>query len=519
MEVAKMKRVMKKTLLGLAAAILVVALAGCAGGTKNNPQPTKEGGASVAPATPTAPTEILISTITYGNSPSSDLEGFQKVNEKLNVKLSVNYIPVNNMTEKMNALLASKDLTDVVFIDSFNETPSYATALEQGAFWDLTPYIQDYPNLAAYPEDIWENAKYNGKIVSLPRVRPLDGQIAMIIRQDWLEKLDLKAPETLEQLRTVMDAFTKQDPDGNQKADTYGAVFMGSPSPNLPMYIFGVDNGWHEDANGNLTPEWMMPEFREGLKFFAEAFAAGTIMPDFPVLKTQQVKEMLVQGKAGIGFTSVIDAYNYTLDLQKSVPDGKFQAYQIPMASDGKRHYNQASGFYGQLLVNKKVSEEKLKKILEVFDYTATKEGYNLISYGIEGVDYTVSADGNIEQTEDGKKKGYPDTSQWLSGYYNPYQRAEAPGIPQEIKEYNYKLLDAITPQSKPDPMFGTAASAAFREKGSEWNKKRFDLTTNIVISKNSLEDWDKFVQQMKDDPDFQKYIEETNENVKQKNG
>ncbi|MFD0693011.1 hypothetical protein ACFQZT_02795 [Paenibacillus sp. GCM10027628] len=134
-------------------------------------------------------------------------------------------------------------------------------------------------------------------------------------------------------------------------------------------------------------------------------------------------------------------------------PKANLVAYELPKAADGKTYYEQASGFYGQFLINKKtVDEAKLKKILEVYDYTSTEEGYNLGGYGIKDVDFTIKPDGSIEQTEEGKKKGYGGdmTVQWLTGYFDKYNRAKVPGMPNDVLEQNKKLIDSI--QSIPDP-------------------------------------------------------------------
>lgn len=44
-----------------------------------------------------------------------------------------------------------------------------------------------------------------------------NGDSVMFIREDWLKKLGLEEPKTMDELVTVMDAFTNQDPDGNGK--------------------------------------------------------------------------------------------------------------------------------------------------------------------------------------------------------------------------------------------------------------------------------------------------------------
>ena len=39
------------------------------------------------------------------------------------------------------------------------------------------------------------------------------------MNSDWLETLGLEQPTTPEELRTVLEAFKTQDPNGNGKAD------------------------------------------------------------------------------------------------------------------------------------------------------------------------------------------------------------------------------------------------------------------------------------------------------------
>ncbi|MWV42762.1 extracellular solute-binding protein [Paenibacillus sp. HJL G12] len=493
----------KKMLTAIFALVLTFSMAGCG---------SKSSGTASSGVSEDKPTDISVTTITFGGTPSNDLEGLQEIGKKLNVKLHINYIPANNIGEKLNALLASKDLTDVMFVEYLESAPAYLSAVQQGAFWDLTPYIKDYPNLSQYPESVWNNLKVDGKIMSLPRIRPLDGHMAMSIRQDWLDKLGLKAPTTMDELYNVMEAFTKNDPDGDGKANTYGLAFVGAPTGLMPM--FGAGNGWTQDSSGKLIPDWWTPQFKEGMAFLNKAYKAGLILPDFPVMKSTQLKEMLLQSKAGIAVNNIIDSYNYSQDLQKVKPEAKLTAYELPKASDGASHYTQATGYYGQLLINKKVSEDKLKKILEVYDYTATQEGYNLVAYGIKDKDYTVSADGFITQKEESKKL-YDNSSSWLSGYFNKYARAEEPGIPADIRDYNHKLVDSISQVSVADPTIGFSPSEVYLENGADWTKKKQDMMVNVILGKNTLDEWDTFVRSYQEDSKFKKYVDEINEQYK----
>ncbi|MCS7463230.1 extracellular solute-binding protein [Paenibacillus doosanensis] len=505
---------LNKMAAGAVSIALIASLAACGGGKSGSDGASSPGGDSSG-----KPMDISITTIAFSAAPTGELEGLKKIGEKFNVNLKINYIPANNITEKLNVLLASNDIPDVTFVEDFSTTPSFLNGIDKGAFWELTPYIKNYPNLSKYPQNVFDNASIKGKLYSLPRVRPLDGSEALILRKDWLDKLGLQPPKTMDELYNVLSAFAKNDPDGNGKADTYGLALFGSPGPaGYLISMFGAGTGWHQDADG-ITPNWMTPQAKEALQFWNKTFQAGGIVPDLPVMKSQQVRDMVVQGKAGAAITNVSDAYKFNLDLKKANPDANLMAFELPKASDGKAHYEQAIGYYGQFLVSKKVSEEKLKRILEVYDYTATEEGYNLGTYGIKDVDFTLASDGSVTQTEDGKKKGYSgdSTGQWVTGYYNKYLRAATAGIPSDVLDYNKKLIDTIAAVSEPNPEYGLPKSAAFKEKGADWNKKINDMIINVIIGKSSLDDWDKFVKTMKDDSGFQSHLKETNESYKAK--
>ncbi|CAH1056361.1 extracellular solute-binding protein [Paenibacillus pseudetheri] len=501
----------KKWVVMLLVLVLAVSMIGC-GSKEEKKEPSESGSKNQA----SAPVEISVGTMTFAESPSNDLDSIKQLNEKFNVQLNIDYYPVNSYKEKLNALLASRGLPDVILVEDIND-PAFANAAEQGAFWDLTPFIKDYPNLAAYPENVYKNVQFQGKTFGIPRVRPLDGHEALIIRQDWLDKLGLKAPATMDEFASLMAAFTKNDPDGNTKPDTYGLV--QSSVSGYMMSMFGAGSTWKETTEGGLEPYWTTEEAKQALAFWSKAYKDGYVIQDLPILKPSQVKDMLIQGKAGMALANVNEAFMFSEELKKVSPNAVLKAYALPSAPDGKKYYDQQVGSYGQFLINKSVSEEKLKKILEVYNETATQEGYNLVAYGVKDVDYTVTADGSITQTDAGKQKAYgtATSAQWISGFFNKYQRAESSGISEEERAYNRSLIDEISKVSVANPGAGLPVSSVWLEKGADWQKKFVDLYTNVVIGKSSMADWDNFVNGLKADASFQKHLSETSESFKAK--
>lgn len=521
-----MKKYLKMTGLTATAALMLIATACGSGNTakSGDTQPS----ASTKTADTKGPTEITIIAPTYNDAPKNDLESLQQVNQKLKVKINATYVPSNNYDDKVNVMLASNDLPDLTVVWDITKQ-NWTQALGQGAFWDLTPYIKNYPNLSKIDPGIYSSLSFNGKTMGVPRVRPQDGHESLIIRKDWLDKLGLQPPKTTDEFYKVMEAFTKNDPDGNGKPDTYGFAAYATPSPQTYLFsMFGSSSsgsllqGWMKDSSGQLTPAFTSPQMKTALTYWSKAFKDGLIVPDYPVMKAQQLKDMFIQGKIGMYIGNIVDIYNapnVIKELQKVNPKADAVAYELPAAPDGKRYYEKSTGSFGQLMISKKVSEDKMKKILEVMDYGNSLEGWKQIQFGVKDKDYTdTSIPTIVVQTDAGKSNQYPNPGQWIPGYFNKYSRAEHGDMSQEVIKYDHDLVDAISKSSILDPSAGINTPTN-GEKGADFLKKINDYEINTLVNKNSLDDWDKFVKSMMDDASFQKLVKEVNDAYKAKSG
>lgn len=158
-------------------------------------------------------------------APDTTNQWYQKMEEMTGVKMEVNFVPTLSYVDKITAFIASKSLP-MVFTANGNvlRNNNLLMALDSDGFWALDDYIKDYPELYNFVgEQVWENSKVHGKIYGIPRLRILPRN-GLIIRQDWLDALNLEMPETFDELYEVAKAFTENDPDGNGQNDTVGIV-------------------------------------------------------------------------------------------------------------------------------------------------------------------------------------------------------------------------------------------------------------------------------------------------------
>lgn len=124
----------------------------------------------------------------------------------------------------------------------------------EGAWADLTDYVTDeYTDLNNYVGEYWTYARQNGRIMGVPSLSGTPSNHVVAIRQDWLNKLNLEVPKTLDDYITVMRAFTNDDPDGDGEKNTYG---MGGSGTGTLSPLFGAygasparvilpQRGWH----------------------------------------------------------------------------------------------------------------------------------------------------------------------------------------------------------------------------------------------------------------------------------
>jgi putative aldouronate transport system substrate-binding protein len=249
----------------------------------------------------------------------------------------------------------------------------------------------------------------------------VDGVVwAPTFRLDWLEKLGIEPPGemkavgpdggrekisftesayTLEEVEEILKAFTFNDPDGNGKDDTYGL----SPYNNNTswaatlMGAFGLASGYNLNENGKLVQMEVSDKYKEFLKLMAKWYKMGLIDPEFTTLDANKSWEKYKQGK--IGYYVAQPAYIAMDDWAKGRapqnivenPDSKAKllatAPEIgPNGKQGVASFLPVGLLGDNFFVSKDVSDEKLARILQVFDYINFDNDARWTLYGEVGV-------------------------------------------------------------------------------------------------------------------------------------
>ncbi|RTE11257.1 extracellular solute-binding protein [Paenibacillus whitsoniae] len=418
-----MKPLTQKTLYTCFTVVLgsTLILSGC--GKSDSSSGSKATGA--ASATPSKPVPVTFSMNVNTVPDVENNEGIKWLNQKFNMDLKFTPIPNSNFQEKFNAMVASGEMPDVF---TFNFDATAVKLIKQGAVAPLDDIIAKYPNLK-YTKSHYDNMSYNGKVYGIPIARSLlSAPNAPLIRQDWLDKLKLPVPKTLDELYATMQAMTNNDPDGNGKKDTYGLQlgeitgrvgdfngreFWGAADL---LYSFGLDGSGWVLKDGQLVMNETLPEYKTYLDWLKKAIAEGLVDPDFALNKANQSQDKFFKnGKSGIAFDFVSNIRNFTSTVPKTTPGAKLTAFEPPVGPTGKSGVVSGPGNVGAIFISANAAKDanKVKTIMQWLDYGPSKDNgyvvgsaqkYNMLqNYGLEGVTFKKNADGNVEVTDKDK--------------------------------------------------------------------------------------------------------------------
>ncbi|MGG1637546.1 extracellular solute-binding protein [Paenibacillus sp. NRS-1760] len=361
----------KKFIQMLLAAMLVVLPACSNSGTSKEPsKPSTEGaqteeiqeeadpfGKSEEPITIRIGKEIDASdkSLPDGESPENN-QYTRYIKEQLNIDTKIVWQAAGgkDYEQKINLSIASNDLPDAMVV---KET-QFRQMVKSGQLEDLTDVYNKYasPTIKGIVETTnglaLKSVTVDGKMYALPNVTPESDMVHyMWIRKDWLDKLGLEPPKTIDDLENVAKAFVEQDPDGNGKADTVaisgpqlgGTINADFMNPNNNNYGFdpvfasfhSYPGFWVKDSEGKTTYGSIQPETKQALSKLRDFYAKGLIDKEMSIRKNAQ--ELIKNGTAGIYFgVWWSGGYGPLADAIKNNPEANWQAYAVPLDSKGE---------------------------------------------------------------------------------------------------------------------------------------------------------------------------------------
>ncbi|HSV55493.1 MAG TPA: extracellular solute-binding protein [Magnetospirillaceae bacterium] len=358
------------------------------------------------------PVEIdlwITGTASEAGPPPADWDGFRIVRETLGIDMKLSLLPTSftDQDTKVVTAAAANRLPDILHVNR----DVFIKLVKQGLLAPVDDLMKKMPvRTKTHYHDPLRNklAMYNGKMYGLPDPGKIPMTDGWVIRKDWLDRLGLQPPKTIEDFYAVARAFTRNDPDGNGRNDTYGlgAYIETSDITNWGLGVrfdpilgaYGVVGVWDVTNARNFGLNVRKPEYYDAMVFIARLNQDGLIDPDWTTLKKDEFRARWKQGKFGImreNFAALSTVANYPA-FDKNFPDGEWIPIPPPVGVGGKSSEGMLYVDTRIHVVSKRaVDAGKGDAIARLLEWFAT-DGYELVMFGQKGVNYTLDAEGNV---------------------------------------------------------------------------------------------------------------------------
>lgn len=418
----------KRILCSVLAVLCAVSTTGC--GTKKN---ASDG-------------ETTLTWYAYMNKQPTQEAVMKEVNKYTKEKLGVNVdiIPLEDFDKKMQLINASGEEYDLVFTS--NWVNNYYKNISDGNLLDLDELIKEYApkTYASMSENIWDAAKVNGKIYGVPNQQIFARAPVIQLPINNMKKLGYTKENfgnaKLEDYEQYLRDFKAATGQYTQLINTWTAGgyqlygFEEVLGSNLPGAIK------YNDEKPVIVNQYESQEFLDYIKLRRKWNQEGLTSP--AEVAMDDAKKYADAGDDYVPFMIAGTSYkpgcevelktNYLIDVETTdVGEALLNTYGIVATLTG-------------INVNSK-NPEKAMEFIELIN--TDKDFYNLVCYGVEGVNYEKVADNIIKYKTENSYLTMP----WALG--NTFNSFVIEGQEADV----YQHTDKINKEAKVSPIIGFA--------------------------------------------------------------
>lgn len=314
-------------------------------------------------------------------------------------------------TVAQTRLAAGTGLPDIMRIP--NGTTGLMNAVNQGLILPLSDYMS--PETTPYLYKLMDKQPIyraymqapDGKIYGVAHSEYNVNNVVFMwntIRKDWLDKLNLKMPETIDEYHDVLVAFRDQDPNGNGEKDEIPLIYQNEDMFGLysfkTAFGFKYSDIWSQ-TDGKVAFDLMDDKFFDCLTTLHQWYEEGLLQQ---TITSSEGSTYLSQDRAGGRVLSSSDNLISDANLSKAIePDAEFvfinPLYNPDYPENTDPYINKRNEFNDYFVITADCKNPEIAAKWLDWVY-ASEDSVTLRYWGIEGDTYTVDENGNKEYTK-----------------------------------------------------------------------------------------------------------------------
>jgi len=427
---------------------------------------------------------------------------WQAINKQLNAEVRMNIIPGADYRPKFATTMSSDDLPDIMHIFFGYSVAPNLPAFFKSKCADLTPYLagdaaKDYPYLAAIPTPAWKNsiAAVDGALYLTPVHRPMfsiqpRGGNFFKNNEMWDPEIGKDyVPKDAADFKKVLQTLTRPN------ESRWG---LGNVGTNDTLYglgghaqLFNAPNNWKLEG-GKLTKDRETEEYKAAVGYIRDLWQSGVFPPDAPNWTNSRTEGFLTRKMAvsleGQG-NSWVDFWQRGLQQN---PQMHFSMIKPFAANSSQKAINYLGTGFVSMNVLKRASPDRIKEILRILNWLASPFGSQedlLLSYGIEGSDYTKDDKGNPKPTQEGIARAGWVPWRYMAQHPWVYYQAGLDGFPKASNEAEKATISI----GIDDPTNGFYAPTQYT-KGAVADIAFNDAVRDILVGRRAMTEYDQAV-------------------------
>lgn len=437
--------------------------------------------------------------------------------------------------QKVSMAIASGDLPDIMHVTDYK---TLKELVESDLIEDLTDVYNNLAcdtvrqSYASYGEqnNPLTSTTFDGKIMAIPKTQLSDGQDFLWLRKDWLDKLKLQEPKSLEDMEKVLKAFIEQDPDGNGQKDTMGLVVNSDVYGEYPNNTFAIDNIFTSfsaypniwiEKDGKAVYGSVQDEMKPALELLNRWYKEGLLDKEFATRTNDDVVGLISSGKCGAYIGPWWSPFNQAQTSTYAKEHAQWINVSCPVGTDGKVQGINTKPYQGFVVVRKGYEHPELAmKIVNVQSEYAVqdkteavkevKENQSIAYFNwplyckVQPANNAQIMTEHIAAVLD-KKADVSTLSTEEESYYEAalrYLEAEKNGKRADSADYSQYMsrLVAIYKMTEEPANFVTPAffetTDSMATKWASLEKMEMETILKIIIGEKDINAFDEFVQQ-----------------------
>lgn len=307
-------------------------------------------------------------------------------------------VPAGNEAEKLNSLIASDSLPDLVTLgwwepqvgQMIEDEMVYALdelATEYDPYWfevadpgrvgwftQADGHVYGYPNSSFSPNDY---EKYDN----------IPSNQTFLVRKDMYEAIGSPDMTTPEGFIAAVKAAKEMFPEVNgQSLIPIGAHEFGATGNNSFDLFLSNFLAIPYEKDGKIYNRYTDPELVRWLKAFRELGAEGYLADDIFIDKRAQMEEKIAQGRYFCMLYQRTDFMDQQKMLYANDPNSIYIAIDGPKNSNGDAHTLPGTGINGWTLTMISKNCERPDRAIQLFSYLMSEHGQLMTWLGVEGV-------------------------------------------------------------------------------------------------------------------------------------